>query len=206
MPRNFAILPAAGRGTRLGGAKLLLPWRGRPLIEHALAAWRAASLDGLIVVVRPDDTDLARFLASLDVEVVTPETPPPDMKASISYGLAHLERRHSPQPADAWLMAPADLPTISTAVIEALLASWRGEGDSTGACSSSILVPTHWGKRGHPVLLGWSLAARVAEIPSDRGLDHLFERFPPQEIELGPLANPPDIDTPEDYSKLAESP
>src|SRR5690554_1009170 len=36
--RLFALVLAAGGGTRFGGGKLLAPWRGRPLVAHALGA------------------------------------------------------------------------------------------------------------------------------------------------------------------------
>ena len=40
MPQDFpgiaALILAAGRGARLGGGKLLLPWQGKPLIRHVL--------------------------------------------------------------------------------------------------------------------------------------------------------------------------
>ena len=40
MSRHFALVPAAGTGTRMGGGppKQYLPLAGRPMLYHALAA------------------------------------------------------------------------------------------------------------------------------------------------------------------------
>ncbi|HET7266398.1 MAG TPA: 2-C-methyl-D-erythritol 4-phosphate cytidylyltransferase [bacterium] len=52
-----AVVPAAGRGERFGGGgpKALVPLRGRPLVEYALAALEAASTIETIVVAAPPD-------------------------------------------------------------------------------------------------------------------------------------------------------
>lgn len=55
----FALIPAAGGGTRMGGAcpKQYLPLAGRPLVWHALAALVAVpALARIFVVLAPDDT------------------------------------------------------------------------------------------------------------------------------------------------------
>ncbi|HXE39432.1 MAG TPA: 2-C-methyl-D-erythritol 4-phosphate cytidylyltransferase [Azonexus sp.] len=58
MPRYFAIVPAAGSGSRFGAEKpkQYLEMLGRPLIYHALAALTACpEIDRVWVVLAPDD-------------------------------------------------------------------------------------------------------------------------------------------------------
>lgn len=58
MPRYFAIVPAAGSGSRFGAEKpkQYLGLLGRPLIYHALAALTACpEIDRVWVVLSPDD-------------------------------------------------------------------------------------------------------------------------------------------------------
>ena len=81
--RFFAIVPAAGRSATMGEPKLLLPWTGRPLIEHVLSEWRASRASRMIVVVHPDDVALADVCRGNEANVVVPEVPPPDMKSSV---------------------------------------------------------------------------------------------------------------------------
>jgi len=59
MPRYFAIVPAAGSGSRFGAEKpkQYLSLLGRPLIYHALAALTACpEIDRVWVVLSPDDS------------------------------------------------------------------------------------------------------------------------------------------------------
>ncbi len=62
-PRHFAIVPAAGSGSRMAASrpKQYLPLLGRPLIHHALAVLCAApAIDAVYVVLSVDDAEWAR--------------------------------------------------------------------------------------------------------------------------------------------------
>ncbi|NLF53357.1 MAG: 2-C-methyl-D-erythritol 4-phosphate cytidylyltransferase [Thauera phenolivorans] len=62
-PRHFALVPAAGSGSRMGASqpKQYLPLLGRPLIHHALATLCAApDIDEVFVVLSVDDAEWAR--------------------------------------------------------------------------------------------------------------------------------------------------
>ena len=55
---TWAVVPAAGRGTRFGGEtpKQYLNVAGRPLIEHSLRALLGhPAVDGVMVALAPDD-------------------------------------------------------------------------------------------------------------------------------------------------------
>src|SRR5262245_59657335 len=170
--RYFAVVPAAGQSVRMGRAKLLLPLAGRPLIGHTIEAWRQSNVDRILIVVRPDDVALADAVRAVSefkvqgsrleveeggsrVEAVTPESPPVDMKASVQAALAHVQKRYSPRAEDAFLIAPADMPRLSAAIVDRLIAEHRAES------SVLILAPSLGGKRGHPVLFSWKLADDV---------------------------------------------
>jgi molybdenum cofactor cytidylyltransferase len=194
--RAFAIIPAAGTSSRMGRPKLLLPIGGRPLILHTLAAWQNCCALRVIVVVRPDDEALAEVVRAAGADVVIPPAAPPDMKASLCYGLAHIEQHFQPTAGDAWLVAPADMPGLSPRIIAALLTDF-----STNS-PGRVIVPTLAGRRGHPVLLPWSLAAQLRELPASEGLNALIERSQPYRLpcdHLEPAAGAfADIDTPDD--------
>ncbi len=50
-----AIVLAGGRSSRFGRDKLVEPWAGRPLLEHAISSVQALA-DEVIVVVAPDES------------------------------------------------------------------------------------------------------------------------------------------------------
>ena len=202
-PRYFAIVPAAGQSARMGEPKLLLPLAGSPLITHVLRAWQRSRVGHIVAVIRPGDERLAEVIRTAGIELAIPATPPPDMKASIQTALRHILTRFSPTATDAFLVAPADVPGLSPGVIDALI-----ERHLTG--DKSILVPTIAGRRGHPVLFPWPLAAEVHSLSAGDGLDSLVRRqatltVPCDDVVAGNGINPfADMDTPEDYRRLSE--
>ena len=195
---SFAIIPAAGASSRMGRPKLLIPVAGRPLILHTLEAWQRSRVDRIAVVVRPDDGPLREALRGVGVDTVIPPLAPPDMKASLGYGLAHFERQHHPRDNDCWLVAPADMPGLSPRVIDRLL-------DQKAHSPGRILIPTLAGRRGHPVLLPWPLAVEISRLAENEGLSTLIQRNDPllvacDGIESASSQAFADIDTPEDLA------
>jgi molybdenum cofactor cytidylyltransferase len=202
MPRFFAIIPAAGRSTRMGAPKLLLPVGNERLIERTLAAWKSGGVDWIVVVVRPDDAPLATLCRSCGAEVVIPLIPPPEMKASVQHGLQHITTAFNPGEEDAWLLAPADMPGLSPLIIQAL----RSAHDPR---NPAILVPTIGGRRGHPVLFPWPLVHCVRSLGSDEGINALCQSQSCREVPCdscepaGPAAFA-DLDTPQDYDEFTK--
>lgn len=194
--QTFAIIPAAGRSRRMGRPKLLLPWGSSTVIEHVLAAWRASRVDHVIVVVDPSDRRLAELCKARGARVVVPDEPPAEMKDSVRLGLEWAESRR-PQNDDAWLVAPADMPGLNVQIIDRLIAAHEA-----GLGSPCIRAPRHGTKRGHPVLFPWPLAAEVARLGADEGLNALLARHDAQWLEVAADASSEDFDTPEDYDRL----
>ena len=76
------------------------------------------------------------------------------MKASLQAALRHIDANFAPAASDAFLVAPADMPRLSAAIINRLLDEHYANPES------AILVPTLRGRRGHPVLFPWSFGSR----------------------------------------------
>ena len=121
-PRYWLVMPAAGRGKRLGGAtpKQFLTVAGRPLIAWALQPFfddpRCA---GVMLAVAPDDTDWLSFSASLPRPVL--ETSGGAERAdSVRLALQALLARGA-QAADWVLVHDAARPCVSNAEIKALV-------------------------------------------------------------------------------------
>jgi molybdenum cofactor cytidylyltransferase len=212
---SYAIIPAAGRSRRMGTAKLLLPWGAATLIEHVLGVWRGSQVDHLVVVVHPADVELAAKCQGERTQVVVPDTPPPEMRDSVAAGLRYVQDRLSPRDDDAWLLAPADLPSLSADVIDGLLAHHAERSDCHSERSEesairnpqcetplAILVPAHRGRRGHPVLFPWRLAEVALALPASEGINQLLKRHAVTEVPAGAAAVGEDVDTLDDYQRL----
>lgn len=194
MPQSYAVVPAAGRSVRMGQPKLLMPISGRPLLDRVLAAWAGSKVSRTIVVVRADDERLLARCRAFDVDVVPLRRSTADMKTSVLSGLRHIEREYCPLPDDAWVMAPADLPGLNTAVIDHVL-------NAAASCPRSAIVPVAGGRRGHPLLVPWAYTALAYELGRQEGLNALLERVPLCETPWRDAASFNDLDTPADFAR-----
>jgi molybdenum cofactor cytidylyltransferase len=194
MSRAFAIVPAAGRSERMGRPKLMLPWCESTVIEAVLAAWRGSSVAATVVVVHPEDRELADLCRGAGARVVVPAVPPLDMKSSVLHGIEAITTDYAPRVDDLWALAPADMPWLSAEVIDEMIAAMA-------RMDASILVPTYQGRRGHPVLFRWTLAAEVASLAENEGVNELLKRHPPVEFAWADDSVLGDLDTPDDFAK-----
>ena len=190
--RVVAVLLAAGSSRRFGGEKLLAPWRGRPLYQHALEALTAApEIAETVIVVRPGfaappERPRCRF-------VVNPDHAE-GMSTSLRAGILA-----APADADAYLIALADMPAVTPTLIESLVAFHRAAG-------SSITVPVCRGRRGHPVLIAAAWREALLGITGDVGARELLRAHPEAVAEFatddaGVLF---DVDEPKDFEAGGE--
>ena len=197
MSRLFAVIPAAGRSRRMGRPKLLLPWGTGTVIEQVLRVFHRPEVTAVYVVVRPDDVELQTKAAAAGGTVVVPASAPPEMRDSVEIALRRIEFDHAPAADDGWLLAPADHPVLAPAILDALIDRWKGD-------DRRILIPTHAGRRGHPVAFPWELAPEVFGLPRDEGLNALVRRRSDLVVEtpIDDSAVLADLDTPADYERL----
>ena len=151
-----AVILAAGTSSRMGAQKLLMPFRGRPLIEHAIAAvqgWRPLVVAG---------AEVFEFLAGRDdVELVHNDEP--------ARGMSHSLRLASNALADevAMIVLLGDKPLITPALIDAVVAA-AGDAD--------VAYPARDDEPGHPVWISRRARRRIAELPDGDTLRLLREQ------------------------------
>ncbi|MER6683931.1 nucleotidyltransferase family protein [Streptomyces olivaceoviridis] len=188
------VLLAAGGGRRLGGRpKALLPYRGRPLVEHAVGVLRTAGCERIHVVLGAA-ADEVRERARLDGCVLVDN---PDwaagMGSSLRAGLASLAGTG----VRAALVSLVDQPGIGPAATARVL----------GACEdeTSLVSAAYAGVRGHPVLFGAAHWAGIAQTATgDRGARAYLTAHEGEIrlVECADVAEPYDIDTEADLSRL----
>ncbi|WP_431041576.1 nucleotidyltransferase family protein [Streptomyces sp. P1-3] len=188
------LLLAAGGGRRLGGRpKALLPYRGRPLVERAVAALRAGGC-GPVQVVLGAAADEVRQRAELSGCLLAEN---PDwasgMGSSLRTGLAALAGTGAP----AALVMLVDQPRIGPEVVARLVAAHRA--------GAALVAATYGGERGHPVLFAREHWAGVAAAATgDRGARDFLRAHGAELtlVECADIAAPDDIDTPGDLALL----
>ena len=198
--RTFAVIPAAGKSTRMGRPKLVLPLGGRTVLECVIAALRAADVEHVVVVVGPHVPELVPLAEAAGAEVLLLSDETPDMRATVTEGIDWLADLYSPEADDTWLLVPADHPTVSADIVRQLL---QARAASPG---HSIIIPTYQGRRGHPTLIDWKHAIGMGPLPPGQGLNTYLRQHSAETLELA-VDSPAvlwDLDTPEDYDRLRQ--
>ena len=176
----------------MGQAKLLMPWGETSVIGSVLSAWVGSVVDEVIVVVRKDDEALRRACSKWSARVIAAEFDPPDMKASVQVGLNAIAAEF-PAATDRCLIAPADLPTLKSDLIDDLIRRSH---------ASRITIPSFGGKQGHPIVIPWSMTERIKQLGDHEGLHKLVKSNDPLIVEFPVEMRPKDMDTPEAYRRL----
>jgi molybdenum cofactor cytidylyltransferase len=186
-----AIVLAAGRSRRMGAQKLLLPFAGQTVIGHVVDQALAAKLRRTLVVVGREDNAVAAALADKAITVVVNRTATAEMLGSVRAGLRAL-----PEGAQAAVIVLGDQPSIRAKTIDRLI-------DLFPATDKGIVVPTHEGKRGHPLLVAARYFDEIQTRYDGAGLRGLLAAHADDLAELA-LADPgvlADMDHPEDYER-----
>jgi molybdenum cofactor cytidylyltransferase len=196
-PTFCAVVLAAGLSRRMGQPnKLLLPVDGQPMIRRSLEAVLGSGVERVLVVLGHDAEAVAQAIAPLGVRTVHNPAFASGQVSSVRAGLAALG-----EPADAVMVCLGDQPLLDARDLERLQRAFaeRPGGD--------VLVPTHRGERGNPVVLGWSVVretlARGANFGCRRFLDENSERV--FFWDSGSEHFVRDVDRPADYQQLSSA-
>lgn len=195
---TFALIPAAGKSTRMGRPKLTLPLGGCTVLEQVIRVLREGGVEVIVVVAASHTPQVADLAESAGACVCRLSTETQDMLETIQHGLRFLEERFLLDAADPWFLIPGDHPTLKPAVVQKLLAAWAAQPEY------SIFLPTWQGRRGHPALLAGRHAAAIRGLPTGRGLNAYVREQLAATLEL-PVASASvlcDLDTPEEYVQL----
>ncbi|MFI9326493.1 NTP transferase domain-containing protein [Kitasatospora sp. NPDC052868] len=189
-----ALVLAAGGGRRLGGRpKALLPYRGRPLVEHAVAVVRAGGCAAVTVVLGAAREQVRTAAELPDCRLVDNPDWAGGMGSSLRAGLAALPPR-----ASAVLVMLVDTPGVTAAAVARLLAAHRA--------GAELAAAAYGGRRGHPVLIGARYFAEAAAgATGDAGARALLAAHAAEIalVECADVAVPDDLDTPADLARWA---
>lgn len=159
-----AIVLAAGGSSRFGGAKLLAPYRGAPLVSWSAGAALASRAATVTVVTGSRSVDVAGALAPRACErlhLVEAADWADGLSASLRTGLRAL-----PADAGAALIFLGDMPDVSPSIADVALAAVLG--------GAPAALPTIDGIPGHPVAVASRLFPHLEKLLGDRGARSLL--------------------------------
>ncbi|MCX6903776.1 MAG: nucleotidyltransferase family protein [Verrucomicrobia bacterium] len=184
---------AAGQSRRMGTQKLLLPMAGRPLITGIVDEVLRSPVAEVFVVLGRDAPRVTQALAGRSVHLLTNPCTDGEMLSSVRCGLRAL-----PPECAAALVVLGDQPGITAETISMLIQAFQTH-------SRGIVVPTHGGKRGHPLLLSMRYRDELLSQHDGTGVRGLLLAHPDDvmEVEVPASGVVEDMDTPEDYRRMS---
>jgi CTP:molybdopterin cytidylyltransferase MocA len=180
-----AVVLAAGSSRRLGGRanKLLVPFRGRPLVAWAVESALGAGLDETVVV---EGAVSLEEVVGEGVTLLRNESWADGQGSSLGVALDWCAR----QGHQAAVVGLGDQPMVPSQ-------AWRQVASAT---SAPIAVATYAGRRRNPVRLDASVWPLV-DTGADQGARELMLRRPELVVEVACEGEPADLDTWEDFER-----
>ena len=184
-----AIIMASGFSNRMGTNKLLLPYKGKAMIEHILDKVKACDFYSTILVAQ--DHEIIDIGKKRGMKVTHNKKAEKGQSESIKLGIVN-----SPD-AMGYAFFTADQPLIDIETIKLLMDSFYKEKDS-------IILPIFKGKRGTPVIFPKRFKDDLLALEGDTGGRNIINenmdavKF----IEVKKECVLWDIDTQEEYRNL----
>jgi len=162
--RVAALVLAAGSSRRMAGDnKLLQPVAGVPMVRRAANAALASRAIAVVAVTGFAADAVKAALFGLDIEFAHNPEHESGMASSLRAGLRAL-----PADTDAVVVVLGDMPLVSAAHIDRLIAAFD-------PARGNIVVPMKDGRRGNPILWPRDLVAEMQQVQGDVGARGLLQ-------------------------------
>lgn len=187
------LVLGAGGSSRLGRPKQLLPYGGRPLLEHTVAMARRSGLDQLVVPIGGAADEVGERVDLSGADVVVNYDYGEGCSSSIAAALERVDAR-----CEVLVLMLGDQPGVTPEIVRALI---DGRGDAP------LAVCRYDDGRGHPLAFDRRVFPLLADLHGDKGVWRLLDERADEVVEVRIAGNVPlDVDTPEDYQAvLAEA-
>jgi len=154
-----AVILAAGRSSRFeDGHKLLVEIDGIPVVRHVCQALAASDVADIVLVTSEANGAVEKAAGTGRWRVAENPDARDGLSTSLRTGLKNIS-----QNTDGLLVALADMPAISTELVNALVSAFRSN-------RAAIVFPVASdGRRGHPILWPKSLFPELMTVTGDSG-------------------------------------
>ncbi len=192
-----AIVLAAGKSSRMAPFnKLLLADRGgKPMICRVVDNVLSSRARPIFVVTGHRGDEVRAALGNRPVSYVDAPDFADGLAASLKRGIAAL-----PEAAAAALVCLGDMPLVTGRMLDRLIDAWDPDE------GRAIVVPTHQGRAGNPIIWSRMFFSEILDLAGDSGARVLLKRHEEQvaEVEVGDDAVLRDFDTVDSLATLPQ--
>ena len=194
-----AILLAAGRSSRMGQHKLLLPLGDRPVLAHVVENVLASQARPLIIVLGYQAEQVRALLAPYAAQPELTIIENPDYQQGMSTSLRKgIETLMASSPTvDGALIVLGDQPLMTPHIFNTMI-------ETKHVTKKRIIGALYRGRRGNPTLFDASLFPELLEMTGDEGGRKVIERHRQEMImlEMGDDTANYDVDTWDAYQQV----
>jgi molybdenum cofactor cytidylyltransferase len=191
-----AIVLAAGSSRRMGRNKLLLPYRGKPLLAYVVGNILTAKV-GPVIVVTGHEADLIKeSLKGLPAKLVHNPRYGTGMTGSIQTGVAAAG-------GEGYMICLSDMALIAPEEYTLLKNAFEKQYRKDQAC---IIQPTYDNQAGNPVTFSSAWRQAILEHTDPEGCKNIVRSHPDNIYTVEMLSSSvlQDLDWPEDYDQLTD--
>jgi len=179
----------------MGRDKALLTYRGRTFLDNIIQTLRSAGIERIAVVLG-HHADEIRTATNLEgVEVVINSEYRCGQTSSLQAGLRALGRPDL----EAVVLCLVDHPAVSANAVRKLVEYFQQS-------RAPVVIPTHQGQRGHPVVISVAVFPELMSLGPGQGANTIIRehRAATQFVEVGDSGILLDVDAPEAYQRLVD--
>lgn len=185
------VILAAGESKRMGQPKALLKIGEHTFLDHIAASLANSKLE-LVYVVLGDHAERVEPTLPKTVHAIHNSNYREGQLSSLKVAIEKAQYENC----DGALVTLVDHPLVSPQVVERLIENFY-------LSRKRLIIPTHQGKRGHPILYSREVFPEILSAPANVGansirqanLEHTLE------VEVDEPGVLIDIDTPQDYER-----
>jgi molybdenum cofactor cytidylyltransferase len=152
-----AVILSGGASERMGSPKALLPFQGRPFLEHLLEITKHPSVGVRRVVLGAQAEPITKEVPLAADEIVINKDWEQGQLSSIQAALRSL-----PAGTEGMLLCLVDHPLVTAGLVTELIEKFQ-------ATHAPIVLPVYEGRRGHPVIFSAAVYEELLKASADKG-------------------------------------
>jgi len=189
-----AIVLAAGSSRRMGRNKLLLPFKGKPLLAYVVQQILSAKAGSVVVVTGHEASLVEASLKGLSVQIVQNSRYEEGMTSSIQAGVAAAD-------GEGYMICLSDMVLITSEEYASLQQAFKEHYLSDDRC---IIQPDYKGEKGNPVIFSAAHRSAILQHPEKEGCKQILRSNAAHIVAVRMLTDHVlrDIDYPDEYQSL----
>jgi molybdenum cofactor cytidylyltransferase len=185
------LILAAGGSSRMGDEnKLMMPFQGKPMLNHVVNASLNSNLTQTFVVVGHQSSEIKNLVQSDDIQCVENEQWETGMASSIVAGISQLKQFNG------FLILLGDMPLVTPELINEIIVH---------SSADKIVIPIKDGLHGNPVFFGSKFRDELLTLYGDSGAKKVIQNNLSSMIKIKIQSNTifKDYDTKESLESVA---